>query len=56
MFETLDIGKEKVDRRNIWRENCWELSKIDEKYQTTDLRIPTNPKQDKRNSYLHVLQ
>lgn len=41
-------GDERENRAGaiIWRENIWEIAKIDEK-QATDPRIPGNPKQDK---------
>lgn len=51
-FNLLVIGvpeenKKRTEKKNIWRDSGRKFSKNNERYQTTNLRLPENLKQDK---------
>ena len=45
--QNLKRGRHRVGRRNIWRHNSQEFSKISDRHQTIDPRISEDTKKDK---------
>lgn len=45
----LESPKERGEgRKNVWRNNCWDISKLDGTYKHIDSKSSMNPKHKKR--------